>query len=225
MSIIQNIDGINMQWLGHDAFKIQADKIIYFDPYQLKTSYHDADIILITHEHYDHCSIEDIERLIKPDTVIVTTPECQSKLSRVADKVKNIILMEPGQEKEIEGIKIEAVPSYNINKFRSENIPFHPKQDGKVGFIITVNGKRVYQAGDTDFIPEMRDLKDIDIALIPVSGTYVMTANEAADAVNSFKPKIAIPMHYGSIVGNENDAIRFKNLVKENKVVVMERSQ
>src|SRR3989338_4038147 len=171
-----DIEGINIERLNHDCFKIKAqNKIIYFDPYQIELQ-EQADLILITHEHADHLSLKDIEKLLK------------------------------------QGITIETIPAYNINKFRAPNMPFHPKQDGRVGFIITVNGKRIYHAGDTDCIPEMQQLKNIDIALLPVSGTYVMTPEEAVQAVKIIKPKIAIPMHYAAVVGNDTDAEKFKIL-------------
>ncbi len=221
------IENLDIKWLGHDSFRIQAEgKIVYFDPYQVKTSFQDADFLFITHEHYDHCSPEDIERVIKPSTIIVTIPECQSKLSKVAGHVSNIILIEPFQEQQLESIKVETIPAYNVNKFRSEGLAFHPKEDGRVGFIVTLAGKKIYHAGDTDFIPEMKDLSNIEIALIPVSGTYVMTPEEAAQAVDSFKPNIAIPMHIGAgVVGTLKDAEKFKNLVKSSKVIILPKNQ
>jgi len=219
------IEGIDIAWLGHDGFRIQASgKLIYFDPYQIKTSFHDADLLLITHEHYDHCSPEDIERVIKPSTIVITIPECQSKLSKIAGNVADIILMEPFQEQQRENIKIETIPAYNVNKFRSPDLAFHPREDGRVGFIIDIAGRRIYHAGDTDFIPEMKELKSIDIALIPVSGTYVMTPEEAAQAVESFKPKYAVPMHYSSIIGTQKDAEKFRNMVKSSKVVILKKT-
>ncbi|MBS3144947.1 MBL fold metallo-hydrolase [Candidatus Woesearchaeota archaeon] len=207
-----DIEGINIERLNHDCFKIKAqNKIIYFDPYQIELQ-EQADLILITHEHADHLSLKDIEKLLKQGTTIVTIPECQSTLSRIAEKISSVVLIEPFQKKEVQGITIETIPAYNINKFRAPNMPFHPKQDGRVGFIITVNGKRIYHAGDTDCIPEMQQLKNIDIALLPVSGTYVMTPEEAVQAVKIIKPKIAIPMHYAAVVGNDTDAEKFKIL-------------
>lgn len=200
-----NIEGVNIEWLGHAGFVFKNDKVIYIDPFKIKGG-EKADLIMITHEHYDHCSIEDLNRIAKPDTIIVTVPDCQSKLSSL--KIANVTLVRPGDKVNIKGTIVEAVPAYNTNK------KFHPKANEWVGFIVTINGKRVYHAGDTDYIPEMKNLKNIDIALVPVSGTYVMTAEEAANAVNDFKPKTAIPMHYGSIVGQSSDAEKFKSLAK-----------
>ena len=199
----------NIHWLGHATFKIIAeDKIIYIDPFQIKKE-DQADIILITHEHFDHCSPKDVEKIQKPDTVIVTTNDCALKLSGDIKKVK------PGDKINVKGIEIEAVPAYNTNK------KFHPKENNWVGFIINIKNTRIYHAGDTDKIPEMKDFKNIDIALLPVSGTYVMTAEEAAEAALIINPKIAIPMHYGSIVGSEEDAKRFADLLKGKIEVVI----
>ncbi|GAB4437816.1 MAG: MBL fold metallo-hydrolase [bacterium] len=191
----------NIHWLGHDTFKISGEKTIYTDPFNIAKS-DKADIILITHEHFDHCSPDDVKKLQAEDTVIVTVKDCAQKLSG------NIKIVNPGDKLTVSGIEIEAVPAYNTNK------QFHPKSKGWVGFIFKVNGKRIYIAGDTDRIPEMKNFKDIDIALLPVSGTYVMTAEEAVEAALDIKPKLAIPMHYGSIVGSVNDAKRFSEKLK-----------
>ena len=195
----------NIKWLGHASFKITGEKIIYIDPWKINED-EKADIILITHEHFDHCSSEDIEKIAKDDTTIVTVADCQSKVTRA--EVNDVRLVEPGSKLNAHGIEIEAVHSYNLNK------DFHPQSNNWVGFVITVNGKRIYHAGDTDNIPEMSQLRNIDVALVPVSGTYVMTAEEAAQAVKTFKPKLAIPMHYGDIVGTKEDAEKFKELAE-----------
>ena len=196
--------GLDIQLLGHSSVRINDRKLIYIDPFQVTEGPElpKADIILITHSHYDHCSIKDIEKIKKQDTIAVTVADCQSKLSNLG--FKDVRLVEPGSKLEIGGVKIEAVPAYNVNK------QFHPKENQWVGFIVEVDGVRVYHAGDTDLIPEMKGF-EVDIALLPVSGTYVMTAMEAAQATKTFKRcKVAIPMHYGSIVGNATDAEVFK---------------
>lgn len=204
-------NNLKIDWFGHDCFLVQGRKRIMFDPYQLpKTESIPVDVLFISHEHFDHCSVEDVKKVITESTVIVTIPDCVSKVSRL--HVKNIVPMNPHERKEVEGLVVETIPAYNVNKFRSPGLLFHPPEDGRVGFIVTVNDKRIYHAGDTDFIPEMRSLFNIDVALVPVSGTYVMTAKEAADAVNTFRPRLAIPMHYGSIVGSTGDAEKFKEL-------------
>ena len=213
-------NGLNINWLGHSAFRITGDKVIYIDPYGIKPSA-PADIILITHEHFDHCSIEDIRKILKPNTVIVTTPESQDKLRTVNAQ---FLLVAPGKAYSIDGVKVEAVPAYNVNKFRAPDVLYHPEKDNKVGFIVTMNGVRIYHAGDTDLMPGVEmTVKNIDVAMIPISGTYVMTAEEAAEAINKIKPKIAIPMHIGTVVGDVKDSYRFQQLVKVVEVRILEK--
>ena len=188
-----------IHWQGHDSFRIDGDKIIYIDPWKL-TGGPKADIILVTHDHYDHCSPSDIAALQKESTEIVCTKLCLEKLSG------NLHSASPGSKFKFGNVEIEAVPSYNVNK------KFHPKSAGYIGYIITVNGMKIYHAGDTDFIPEMKNFR-CEIALLPVSGTYVMTAKEAVEAAESIKPRVAIPMHWGDIVGGRKDAEYFRDHV------------
>lgn len=192
-------------WLGHDSFRVAASKTIYFDPYGLSSGPM-ADLILISHDHFDHCSPEDVAKIQKPETVILTEKNAAKKLSG------DVRVMKPGDIMEVEGVKITGVPSYNTDK------DFHPRKNGWLGFIVAVDGVTIYHAGDTDFIPEMKELR-ADIALIPVSGTYVMTADQAVKAALAIKPHLAVPMHYGAIVGDENDALHFKEKL-EGKVAV-----
>jgi L-ascorbate metabolism protein UlaG (beta-lactamase superfamily) len=200
--------GVKISWLGHDGFKIKNAKTVYVDPYEIKGG-EEADILLISHNHEDHCSPEDVKKIVSKKTTIITTAESKRKLSKT--KAKEILVAKPGQKLLIDDVSIETVPAYNVNKFRSPGHPFHPKENEMLGFIVTVNGVRIYHAGDTDLIPEMERF-NVDVACLPVSGTYVMTAEEAVESTRHIKLKVAIPMHYGSIVGDERDAERFKTL-------------
>jgi Predicted Zn-dependent hydrolases of the beta-lactamase fold len=190
---------------------------VYIDPYKLSKSYEkisDADIVLITHNHFDHLSIEDLKNIINERTVIVSAQECLSQLKSL--KVKESIGIDPHNSVKVDDLRIETVPAYNIDK------DFHPKNDKKIGFIVEFGNDRLYHTGDSDIIPEMKDTNPT-IVLIPVSGTYVMTAEEASRAVNELiTPKVAIPMHYGTIVGNKEDAIRFSELVTVSKTKILE---
>ena len=196
-----NIEAVaveNIQWLGHDSFLITAGNIlIYIDPWKLPEGSLKADIILVTHDHYDHCSPSDIAALQKDDTEIICCPDSKNKLS---GKIHTI---GPGDTLTVKGIGISAVPAYNVNK------KFHPQAKNWVGYIVNIGSVKIYHAGDTDFIPEMKDFS-CDIALLPVSGTYVMTAKEAVEAAKAIGAKVNIPMHYADIVGSEADAEYFK---------------
>jgi L-ascorbate metabolism protein UlaG (beta-lactamase superfamily) len=201
---VETIAG-KMHWLGHDAIRIDAGLTIYFDPFQIESG-PVADIIFISHDHYDHLSPEDLAKIQGPDTTIVTVESCR-------DKVQGTIkVVAPGDSLVVKDIPVQVVASYNINK------KFHPKENRWVGFIVEIDGVRIYHAGDTDMIEEMHDI-NTDIALLPVSGTYVMTAEEAVEAALVIKPALAIPMHYGVIVGDASDADRFKKLL-EGKIPV-----
>jgi L-ascorbate metabolism protein UlaG (beta-lactamase superfamily) len=189
-----------ISWLGHDGLLYQGQKTLYFDPFQIAGG-PPADLILISHDHFDHCSPEDVKKIQTQDTIIVTEADSAKKLSG------RIEIIKPGETKTIQGITIEAVPSYNTNK------DFHPKTNNWLGFIVTLNGVRLYHPGDADFIPEMKTIQ-ADIAFLPVSGTYVMTAKEAVEAAKVLKPRIAVPIHYGSIVGTDDDAREFKKLLE-----------
>ncbi|WP_245589056.1 MBL fold metallo-hydrolase [Desulfatirhabdium butyrativorans] len=195
-----------MHWLGHDGFWIDAGgTILYIDPYKISGG-PKADIILITHSHQDHASVEDVAKIIKPDTVIVTVAAAAEKFPG-----KSVQIVQPGQHIVVKNIPIETVPAYNTNKFRSPGVPFHPKEAGFVGYILTVDGVRIYHTGDSDMIDEMKDVR-CDIALLPVSGIYVMTAEEAAEAAARLRPSVVIPMHVGKGIGSLEDAERFQKL-------------
>jgi len=193
-------------WLGHDSFRIDASKTIYLDPYRILSG-PKADLILITHEHFDHCSPDDVAKIQHPGTVIVTEKDSAKRLTG------HLRVIKPGESLVVDEVKIEAVPSYNTDK------EFHPRKRGWLGFIMEIEGVRVFHAGDTDFIPEMSEF-NVDIALLPVSGTYVMTADQAVKAALAINPKLAIPMHYGAIVGSDQDAINFKKAL-EGKIEVL----
>ncbi|ROQ93565.1 MBL fold metallo-hydrolase [Desulfosoma caldarium] len=190
-----------IHWLGHDAFRVDGSKILYFDPYEIQGG-PSADVILISHEHFDHCSPQDVAKIQQPQTVIVTDAASARKLSG------NVRVVRPGDRLDLDGVLINVLPAYNVNK------KFHPKAAGMLAFVVTMDGISYYHAGDTDLIPEMSGLQ-VDIAFLPVSGTYVMDAQEAVQAAKMISPKMAaIPMHYGAIVGSEQDAQRFQKALE-----------
>ena len=186
----------SLHWLGHDAFRLDLPSgAVYFDPFEISDG-PQASLILISHDHYDHCSPEDVAKIQGPHTVIVTEKDSAKKLSG------DVRVVKPGDSLKVGDVGIRAVPSYNTDK------SFHPKANGWLGFVVKVGGVSLYHAGDSDHIPEMADL-DVDIALLPVSGTYVMTASQAVGAARAISPSLVIPMHYGAIVGSKDDAVKF----------------
>jgi L-ascorbate metabolism protein UlaG (beta-lactamase superfamily) len=189
-----------ISWLGHDGILYHDTIVLYIDPYDISGG-PPADLILISHDHFDHCSPEDVKKIQKPETLILTEPDSAKKLSG------RVEILKPGDTKTVLGITVEAVPAYNTNK------DFHPKAKGWLGFIVSIEGVRLYHPGDADFIPEMKTIQ-ADIAFFPVSGTYVMTAKEAAEAAKLMKPRIAVPIHYGAIVGSDKDAQEFRELLE-----------
>jgi L-ascorbate metabolism protein UlaG (beta-lactamase superfamily) len=196
-----------LHWLGHDGFRIDGPPVVYLDPFQLHDGLPPADLILITHAHYDHLSPADIAKVRTPKTVVVGPKE-------VADALKGVTVIAAGETRTFAGVTVRALPAYNTNK------SFHTRASGKLGYLVTVTGVTYYHAGDTDLIPEMAGLKP-DVALLPVSGTYVMTAAEAAEAARAIKPAVAVPMHYGTIVGSAADAARFAALLKGSGIEVI----
>jgi L-ascorbate metabolism protein UlaG (beta-lactamase superfamily) len=199
---------VEVHWLGHDSFVLRGSRTVVFDPFKAKGDYK-ADLLLISHEHFDHLSPDDIKRFSNESTTIVAPRICESQLSGF--KMQRQIV-EPGSKVQLKGVAVEAVPAYNTDKFRSPGKVFHPKEDGRVGYVVTLDGVRFYHAGDSDATPEMKSL-DVDVAFLPVSGTYVMTAEEAAAAAKAMRTKVAVPMHFGAIVGGKGDGQRFKELV------------
>lgn len=196
----------NIEVLYHSSIRINKEKIIYIDPFKINKNYNDADIIFITHDHYDHYSEEDIDKVINENTTIIIPDELLTKLLRKGINKNAIITVEPNKNYMVQGIKFETISAYNTNK------TFHPKENGWVGYIIIINGIRYYIAGDTDITEENKQVK-CDVAFVPVGGTYTMDFKEAASLINEIKPKIAIPIHYGSIVGTKQDAIDFIRLL------------
>ena len=196
----------NIEVLIQSSIRISKGKMIYFDPFKIDKNYNDADIIFITHDHYDHYSETDIDKVIKDDTILVVPKGLLEKLLKRGYKKDNIITVEPEEIGIVEDIRFETIPAYNTNK------SFHPKENGWVGYIIELDGVRYYIAGDTDITEENKNVK-CDVAFIPVGGTYTMDFKEAAYLINEIKPKIAVPIHYGGIVGTKQDAIDFTQLV------------
>lgn len=196
----------NIEVLCHASIKFNKEKIIYFDPFKIEKEYHDADIIFITHSHYDHFSEEDMQKVRKLDTKIVVTKDLYDRTKVLGFKEENILKVIPNKNYYIDNITIKTIPAYNINK------QFHQKENNWVGYLIVLNDTTYYIAGDTDLTEEIQKVK-CDVAFVPVGGTYTMTAPEAAELVNIIKPKVAVPIHYGSIVGTKQDAEKFKENV------------
>jgi L-ascorbate metabolism protein UlaG (beta-lactamase superfamily) len=188
-----------LHWLGHDSFRLDGPPVIYLDPWRLPKESPQADLILVSHEHSDHCSPEDIELIRGEHTVVVSDTSSAAKLAQP------LTILRPGESTAIGDIEVSAIPAYNIDK------QFHPKEALHVGYILTIAGESLYFAGDTDHIPEMSGLK-CDVALLPVSGVYVMTAEEAVQAAGAIAPKVAVPMHYASgVAGTMEDAEHFRD--------------
>ena len=199
----------NIEVLCHSSIRINKEKTIYIDPFKIDRNYNDADIIFITHDHYDHYSEEDIDKVINENTVIVIPEELLTKVLKKGINKNAIITVEPNQKYMVQGIKFETVPAYNTNKI------FHPKENGWVGYVIEINGIKYYIAGDTDITEENKKVK-CDVAFVPVGGTYTMDFKEAAQLVNEIQPKVAVPIHYGSVVGTKQDAEEFIKLLHTN---------
>ena len=186
----------------HSSIRIEADKVLYFDPFKIEEETHDADIIFVTHDHFDHFSVEDIKKIEKEDTVYVI-PDCMYNLLGG----ENVVTLLPNEKANVEGYEVETIPSYNVGK------DFHPKEKGYVAYIVTIEGKRVYVAGDCDMNEDNEKVK-CDIALLPVGGTYTMDYKQAAKLAEKLNPELVIPTHYGDVVGKGNDGEKFAELLK-----------
>ena len=199
----------NINVLCHSAIRLEIDnKIIYIDPYSLTSNANDADLIFITHDHYDHFSIEDIKKVEKSNTIFIIPESMLENAIKSGIKENRIIKIKPNQNYKYENLKIETIPAYNVNK------KFHPKENNWVGYLIEYNNVVYYIAGDTDITNENKKVK-CDIAFVPIGGTYTMNYKEAAKLINEIKPKIAVPIHYGKIVGTKQDALNFEKLLNE----------
>jgi L-ascorbate metabolism protein UlaG (beta-lactamase superfamily) len=196
-----------VEWLGHSGFRIRVGRaVLYIDPYRVPEDSPPADLILVTHGHYDHFSPQDVERLSTRSTWLVGPP---AVAERVSGQVHSIAPGELLEDELVRGVYVGAVAAYNTSKRDAEGRAFHPREAGWVGYELNLRGERLYHSGDTDVIPEMDSVTGVDVALLPVSGVYVMTAEEAAEAARRIQPRVAVPMNWGAHIGTERDARTF----------------
>ncbi len=198
----------------HSSIRIQGDKVIYFDPYEIEEETHDADVIFITHDHYDHFDPASINKILRDDTLLVIPGSCFEAWSDSGIISTQVVEMEPGQTMDIYGMVIETVPAYNVMKH------YHPRRNEWLGYIVTFEGRRIYVAGDTDLTEESKEVR-CDIAFVPVGGKYTMTPGKAAELVNIIHPDIAVPTHYGSVAGKPGDGRLFKSMVDDGIIVTL----
>ncbi len=191
--------------LGHDCVRLETEeRVIYTDPFKLEEAPKDGDLIFVTHDHYDHLSPEDLEKVAGPGAQVILPEGCD--VSKLPESVAGVFFVKPGEQYEVDGIRFATVPAYNIGK------AFHPLENGWVGYVIEANGYKYYLAGDTDRTPEAEAV-ECDLALLPVGGTFTMTAEEAAGLASVMKADCFVPVHYAVIVGSSDDADRFCELV------------
>jgi len=193
------------------SIRIEGSKILYFDPFQIHSDSHDADVIFITHAHQDHFDPESINHIRKQDTIFIVPTSMEKKMDKITDKGK-LHFLKPGENIVIEMLNITSLPAYNKRK------PFHPKRNAWLGYVVARDGIRYYVSGDTDAVKEIQTV-NCDVAFVPIGGTFTMTAKEAAGLINQIKPSVAIPTHYGSIVGKAEDAEEFRKLIDPNILV------
>ncbi len=215
----------NINWFGHASFSFvdkNGNKIYYVDPYDLSFEpLEKADLIFITHAHYDHFSPSDLDKILNNETIIIATSDVLAKIKRD----ENLKLeVSPNQKYEIKGFNFETIPAYNK---KAERLNFHPKANNWVGYIFNINNMKVYHAGDTDFTEEMKNLNEmnLDIATLPIGGTYTMDVIEAAEAANAISAKVTIPMHYRRLLGEKYQEAeqKFKTLVTNSKVLILQQ--
>jgi len=215
----------NIRWFGHASFAItdsvNGNRIYFIDPFELPSSNSDkADLIFVTHAHYDHLSEGDINHILKPETSVIATPDSLATL-KIPNEQKFEVA--PSNSYDVKGTKFETIPAYNV---REDRLNYHPKSNNWVGYILFVNNQKIYHAGDTDFIPEMQNLasKSLDIAMLPMGGTYTMDVYEMIEAANAIKAKITIPMHYRRFLGDKYKEAeeKLKAGVTNSKVVILE---
>ncbi|MFQ5895255.1 MAG: MBL fold metallo-hydrolase, partial [Nitrospinota bacterium] len=202
--------GLNVERWGHNTFLLEGEKSVCIDPFKTPARPKKVDLVLVSHEHFDHCAPEKVREVASERTAVAGHAGSAQKLRGIG---AGFTPLQPGESATLQGVRVETLKAYNLNKWRSPGVPFHPPGSNHLGFVLHLKGLRVYYAGDTDFTDEMKALRGVDIALLPVSGTYVMTADEAAEAARHLKPRVAVPMHYGEIVGTAADAERFRDLL------------
>ena len=195
----------NIHWLGHDSFRLDGTATVYIDPWKLPSGSPPAGLVLVTHDHFDHLSLPDIDAIAGPDTVVVGP-------ASVTGQVRGLetVTVAPGDSASVAGVEVLAVPAYNLDKFRAPGQPYHPRESGGVGYVVALDGVRYYHAGDTDVVPEMADVR-CEVAFLPVGGKFTMTWEEAVEACDLIGPAVAVPMHYGEIIGDIRDAERFRD--------------
>ncbi len=206
---ISNIE-VNTQ----SSIKMIYDKIIYFDPFKIEDEKHDADIIFITHNHYDHMDAESIKKIKNKNTIIVAPKSMEEVIKNI--EFKEYVFLNPYEEINIGSINIKTIPAYNISK------TFHPKENNWLGYIITYNNVSYYVAGDTDKTNENEKVK-CDVALIPIGGHFTMDVNEASELIKKINPKIVVPIHYGSIIGDIADGKKLKGILSDTNIQVIEK--